>query len=188
MIPLETLPPFFADKQEAVAEILSRYPDYGRRSAVMPLLWMVQRAERHISDARIAEIGEIVGMRATEVKGVMSFYSTYHDNPIGKYHLQVCATISCSLAGSDSMYDWLVNELGIVNGETDKDGYFSLQKVECVGSCTTGPVLQVNDTYYELVSRSRLEELIRTLRTGVMPEPWPARSGDKAGLSEEPAA
>ena len=180
MIELSTVEPFFESRQELLAEILGRYPDYGRRSAVMPLLWEVQREERHISEARIAEIADIVGIRATEVKGVMSFYSTYHEQPIGKWHLQVCATLSCALAGSDSMYDALVDELGIVNGETDAQGKFSLQKVECLGSCTTGPVLQVNDTYFELVTPNGLKELIESLRRDVLPQPAYARSGDNA--------
>lgn len=178
MIELSTVKPFFEDRQDTVDEIIGRYPEYGRRSAIMPLLWEVQREERHISDARIAEIADICGVRATEVRGVMSFYSTYHDQPVGKYHLGVCATLSCALAGAESMYDTLVDNLGIVAGETDAEGRFSLQKVECLGSCTTAPVLMVNDTYYELMTRSRLSELLDSLRRDVMPEPAYARSGD----------
>lgn len=178
---LPTIKPFFADKQALVEEILGRYPEYGRRSALMPLLWEVQRAERHISEARQAEIAEILGLTLTEVKAVMSFYSTYHEQPIGKYHLQVCSTLSCSLAGADELYDFLVEELGIVNGETDSAGHFSLQKVECLGSCTTAPVLQVNDTYYERVTRSRCRQLLAALRQDVMPEPWRERGGDNEG-------
>ena len=121
MIELETTTPFFQDKQEVVDEILSRYPEEGRRSALMPLLWEVQRAERYISEARMHEIAEIVGITATEVKGVLSFYSTYHEQPVGRYHIQICSTLSCALAGADEMYDHLVNELGIVNGETDAE-------------------------------------------------------------------
>ncbi|MDQ3396408.1 MAG: NADH-quinone oxidoreductase subunit NuoE [Deinococcota bacterium] len=170
--------PFFADKPELLAEILGRYPDYGRRSALMPLLWEVQRAERHVSHARSEEIAGILGITATEVQGVMSFYSTYHEQPLGAYHLQVCATLSCALAGSDEMYDYLVDNLGIVNGETDGEGSFSLQKVECLGSCGTAPVLQVNDTYYERVTKSRCAELLAALQRGVMLEPWRERGGD----------
>ena len=180
MIELNTVEPFFANRQERLNEILGRYPEYGRRSAIMPLLWEVQNVERHISDARIAEIADIVGVRATEVKGVMSFYSTYHDQPVGKYHLQVCATLSCSLAGADSMYDWLSEELGLVDGETDVAGKFSLQKVECLGSCTTAPVLQLNDTYFEAMTRQNVGELIESLRRDVVPEPKYVRSGDIA--------
>jgi NADH-quinone oxidoreductase subunit E len=180
VVELKTVPPFFAERQELLAEILGRYPEYGRRSALMPLLWEVQRAERHVSEARVEEIAGILGIHPTEVRGVMSFYSTYHDHPVGRYHLQVCATLSCSLAGSDELYDHLVDELGIVNGETDPYGRFSLQKVECLGSCTTAPVLQVNDTYYERVTRSRCNLLLDALRRGEEPEPWSERGGDAA--------
>src|SRR5690606_30100713 len=181
MIELDQTPPFFADKQDLVNEILGRYPAAGRRSALMPLLWEVQRAERHVSEARIHEIADIVGLTATEVEGVMSFYSTYHEHPVGTYHLQVCSTLSCALAGSDELYDYLVEELGIVNGERDRDGRFSIQKVECLGSCGTAPVLQVNDTYYERVSRSRCRRLIDAMRAGDLPEPWRERGGDNEG-------
>lgn len=172
---------FFADRQEILEEILGRYPDYGRRSAVMPLLWEVQRTERYVSEDRMHEIGEIVGITATEVKGVMSFYSTYHAEPIGKYHLQICSTLSCSLAGADEMYDYISEETGLVNGETDKEGRFSIQKVECLGSCTTAPVLQVNDDYYEKVGKKRCQLLLDAMRKDELPEVWLERSGDNAG-------
>jgi len=184
MVELDTVPPFFADKQELLREILGRYPEVGKRSAVMPLLWEVQNAERHVSEARIAEIAEILGIHPTEVKGVMSFYSEYHGEPVGTYHLQVCSTLSCSLAGSDQLYDYLVEKLGIVNGETDGEGRFSIQKVECLGSCGTGPVLQVNDVYYERVSRTRCDQLIDALKRGDMPEAWRERGGDNEGAEK----
>lgn len=188
MIELQTVAPFFADKQERLAEILNRYPPQGRRSALMPLLWEVQNAELHVSEARMQEIADILGINVTEVKGVMSFYSTYHEHPLGRYHLQVCSTISCSLAGADQMYDYLVEELGIVNGERDAEGRFSIQKVECLGSCGTAPVLQVNDTYYERVGRSRCAHLIDAMRQGELPAPWRERGSDIAGAEKATAA
>lgn len=189
MIELDTAPPFFADKPDLLQEIFDRYPPEGRRSALMPLLWEVQNAERHISDARIHEIAELLGITATEVKGVMSFYSTYHEYPVGTYHLAVCSTLSCALAGSEEMYDYLSEQLGIVNGERDREGRFSLQKVECLGSCGTAPVLQVNDTYYERVSRSRCAHLIEALRRDEVPAPWRERGGDTEGAAKaEPFA
>lgn len=181
MIELETLTPFFADKEDLVREILGRYPEYGQRSAIMPLLWEVQRAERHISEARMEEIAHILGMHTTEVKGVMSFYSTYHEQPVGKYHLQICATLSCSLAGADEMFDFISEQTNLVNGETDREGRFSLQKVECLGSCTTAPVLQINDAYYENVTPSHCRMLLEAMRNDGLPEPWRARGGDNAG-------
>ncbi len=179
-----TQTPFFADKQEKLAEILSRYPADGRRSALMPLLWEVQREERYVSEERMRELAEIVGTTATEVKGVMSFYSTYHDQPVGTFHIQVCSTLSCALAGSDELFDFLSNELGIVNGETTADGRFSLQKVECVGSCGTAPVVQVNDTYYERVGRGRCRHLVDALRQGELPPVWRERGGDTVGAAK----
>ncbi len=181
MIELDTFTPYFEDKEDVLNEILGRYPDYGRRSAVMPLLWEVQRAERHISEARLEEIAGIVGVNATEVKGVMTFYSTYHEHPVGRYHLQICSTLSCSLAGSDEMYDFIAEETGLVGGETDREGLFSLQKVECLGSCGTAPVLQVNDTFYERVTRSRCAALLEALRRGEAPQPQRERGGDNEG-------
>jgi len=175
---MEAVTPFFADKQRLLEDILGRYPEYGRRSAIMPLLWEVQRAERCVSEARVVEIATILDLHPTEVKGVMSFYSTFHEQPVGRYHLQVCSTLSCSLAGSDEMHDYLVEELGIVDGETDRDGHFSLQRVECLGSCGTAPVLQVNDSYFERVTRSRCRELLEALREGKLPTPWRERGGD----------
>lgn len=186
MIELTTYQPFFADKQNLLDEILNRYPDYGRRSAVMPLLWEVQRAERHISEARLEEIAQIIGVHATEVKGVMTFYSTYHELPVGRYHLQVCSTLSCSLAGSDEMFDFISQATDLVGGETDREGLFSLQKVECLGSCGTAPVLQVNDSYYERVTPARCKALLDALRRGEEPEPWRERGGDNEG-AEKPS-
>ena len=182
---LPTVTPFFADKRERLDEILGRYPDYGQRSALMPLLWEVQRAERHVSEARVAEIAEILGLHATEVKGVMSFYGTYHEHPVGRYHLQVCRTLSCALAGADELADFLEEELDLVNGETDAEGRFSLQFVECLGSCGTAPVLQVNDTYFERVSRSRCRALVVAMLRDALPEPTRERGGDNEAA--EPA-
>lgn len=184
MIELETTTPYFQDKPEVLQEILSRYPEEGKRSALMPLLWEVQRNERYISEARIHEIAEILSITATEVRGVLTFYSTYHEQPVGKYHIQVCSTLSCALAGSDEMYDYLVDELGIVNGETDREGRFSLQKAECVGSCGTAPVLLVNDTYFERVTKSRCQHLIESLRRDEVPEPTRERGGDTEGAEK----
>ena len=184
MIELETIQGFFSERKELLGEILGRYPEYGQRSAIMPLLWEVQNAEKHVSEARIEEIAQILDMHATEVKGVMTFYSTYHEQPIGKYHLQICSTLSCALAGSDEMYDFISEETGLVNGETDGLGLFSIQKVECLGSCGTAPVLQINDTYYERVTRSRCRQILDTLRGGEMPDVLHERGGDNEGAEK----
>lgn len=165
---------FYADKPAVLQEILSRYPADRKRSAVMPLLRTVQTAEGYISDDRIREIAEIIESTPTEVKSVMSFYSTYYELPTGKYHLQVCMTLSCALVGSDQVWDHLQDKLEIGPGEVSSDGLFSLQRVECLGSCGTGPVIQVSDAgYFERLTKKRLEALLDDLKRrgdGSLPE------------------
>ncbi|SMB92728.1 NADH-quinone oxidoreductase subunit NuoE [Deinococcus hopiensis] len=165
---------YFADKQPLVADIFSRYPDspQGRRSALMPLLREVQDAEGFVSEARMAEIAHLCGTTATEVRSVMSFYSTYHTVPTGRYHLQVCSTLMCALAGSDELWDHFVSELDVQPGEVSPDGRFSVQKVECLGSCGTAPVVQINDDgYYEHVTRRKCDRLLAALRSDMPPAP-----------------
>ena len=156
---------YFAQHQDRVKEILSRYPDEQKRSAVMPLLREVQNAFGYVNDEQIAEIAEIIESTSTEVKSVMSFYSTYSSVPTGKYHLQVCMTLSCALAGSDQLWDYLQDKLEITMGEVTPDGLFSLQRVECLGSCGTGPLMQLNDAgYAENLTRKRTDALLEVLR------------------------
>ena len=158
---------FFDDKQDWLELIFKNYPPENRRAAVMPLLRKVQQEEGYVSEERIREIAEIVGTTPTQVRGVMSFYSYYQAVPTGKYHLQVCATLSCKLAGAEELWDALRAELGIGPGEVTPDGLFSIQKVECLGSCHTAPVIQVNDEpYVECVTKERLKALLEGLRAG----------------------
>lgn len=165
---------YFADKQELVADIFSRYPSspQGKRSALMPLLREVQDAEGFVSEDRMHEIAALIGTTATEVRSVMSFYSTYHTVPTGKYHLQVCSTLMCALSGSDELWDYLVQELDVQPGEVSPDGRFSVQKVECLGSCGTAPVVQINDDgFYENVTPTKCKHLLAQLRQGHQPAP-----------------
>lgn len=138
----------------------------------MPLLREVQNAEGFVSETRMAEIAALCGTTATEVRSVMSFYSTYHTVPTGKYHLQVCSTLMCALAGSDELWDYLVETLDVQAGEVSPDGRFSVQKVECLGSCGTAPMLQINDEgYYERVTPSKCRSLLQALKADQKPVP-----------------
>ena len=156
---------FFANQPALVSDILSRYPTDRKRSAVMPLLREVQNAEGYVSDERITEIAGIIESTATEVKSVMSFYSTYSSIPTGKYHLQVCMTLSCALAGSDQLWDYLQDKLEISQGEVTSDGLFSLQRVECLGSCGTAQLMQISDAgYAECLTKKRTDALLEELK------------------------
>ncbi|WP_291428206.1 NADH-quinone oxidoreductase subunit NuoE [Deinococcus sp.] len=175
---------YFETKQPLVADIFSRYPDspQGRRSALMPLLREVQDAEGFVSESRMAEIAALCGTTATEVRSVMSFYSTYHTLPTGKYHLQVCSTLMCALAGADELWDHLVESLDVQPGEVSPDGRFSVQKVECLGSCGTAPVMQIGDDgYYENVGPGKCAQILESLRNDLQPlpdNPVPVTVGD----------
>jgi len=165
---------YFADKQHVVDDIFSRYPasPQGKRSALMPLLREVQDAEGFVSESRMAEIAALCGTTATEVRSVMSFYSTYHTLPTGRYHLQVCSTLMCALAGSDELWDHLVETLDVQPGEVSADGRFSVQKVECLGSCGTAPMMQINDDgYYENVGPGKCARILASLRNDLQPLP-----------------
>jgi NADH-quinone oxidoreductase subunit E len=164
---------YFDDKQALVTDIFARYPTtpQGKRSALMPLLREVQDAHGYVSEGHMHEIAALIGSTATEVRSVMSFYSTYHTVPTGKYHLQVCSTLMCSLAGADELWDDLVEQLDVQPGELSPDRLFSVQKVECLGSCGTAPVIQLNDSgYYENVTKRKCHHLIAQMRAGVTPK------------------
>ncbi len=169
---------YFSDKQDVVARLLARYPDtpQGRRSALMPFLREVQNAFGYVSEAHMEEVGSLVGTTATEVRSVMSFYSTYSAVPTGRYHIQVCSTLMCALAGSDELWDHLTETLDVQPGEVTRDGLFSVQKVECLGSCGTAPMLQINDAgygYVENVTPRRCQQLLADLRAGAALPPTP---------------
>ncbi|GGJ62403.1 NADH-quinone oxidoreductase subunit NuoE [Deinococcus aquiradiocola] len=162
----------FDDRQDLLQEIFSRYPGtpQGRRSALMPLLREVQDAHGYVSASHMEEIARLIGSTATEVRSVMSFYSTYSTVPTGRYHLQVCSTLMCAQAGSDELWDELVTQLDVQPGEVSAGGTFSVQRVECLGSCGTAPVVQLNDDgYYERVTPRRCHDLLAQLRAGVVP-------------------
>ncbi|WP_291424042.1 NADH-quinone oxidoreductase subunit NuoE [Deinococcus sp.] len=165
---------YFSNKQPLLNDIFSRYPGspQGKRSALMPLLREVQDAEGYVTEDRLHEIAALCGTTATEVRSVMSFYSTYHTTPTGKYHLQVCATLMCALAGAEELWDELVSELDVQPGEVSSDGRFSVQKVECLGSCGTAPVIQLGDEgFYENVTPKRCRHLLAALRADQKPAP-----------------
>jgi len=138
---------FAPEDREAVAQMAARYPD--RRSAVMPALWLAQKRFGFLSKEAVAAVADALQYPEPEVAGVATFYSMYNLAPVGRHLLQVCMTLSCSLMGADVLLAHMSKRLGIQPGETTPDGKFTLRKVECLGSCGTGPCLQVNERVFE---------------------------------------
>ncbi len=150
-------------------EIVARYPQ--PRGAVMPLLHLVQEAAGYVTLEGETWIGERLGLTASYVHGVATFYTMYRTSECGKYLLQFCTTVSCMLRGCDNLLAHVKKRLGIEVGETTADGLFTLVKVECLGSCGTGPVIQVNDDFYEDLDIARTDALLDALARGERPAP-----------------
>ncbi len=149
-----------AAKKEFEA-ILKRYPD--KRSATLPTLHLAQREFGYISPDVMEYVSQLLDLPVGEVMDTTSFYTMFKLKPTGKYHIQVCRTLSCALRGAREIYEHLEEKLGIQEGEVTPDGKFSLMKVECLGSCGTAPVVQINDDYYEGLTIEKLDEILDNL-------------------------
>lgn len=147
--------------EKIVDSLVARYPQ--PKAAMLPVLWEVQRRRGWIDLDTERWVAQRLGVEPAHVHGVVTFYTMFHPKPVGKYHIQVCSTLSCMLRGSEDVVGHLQRKLGIKPGETTPDGKFSLVKVECLGSCGTAPMLQLNDAYYENLTSEKLDRLIDAL-------------------------
>lgn len=145
-----------------ISQLRAKYPD--ARSVLMPALHLAQRDNGWLSTEVMADVGAFLGIPVAEVRSVASFYTMYRLKPVGKYHIQVCTNISCSLLGADHVVDYLKKKLGIEVGGTTPDKKCTLTTVECLGSCGTAPVMQVNDDYYESLTEQRIDEILNALK------------------------
>ncbi len=142
--------------------LLTRYPN--REAVILPALHLAQREFGHVSDEAIKYVAGLVGVSAARVEGVATFYTMYNRKPVGKYHVQICRNISCSLLGAEHLIERVSKKLGIKPGQTTPDGKITLSQVECLGSCGTAPVMQVNDDYYENLTADSIERILDGLR------------------------
>jgi len=152
---------FGPDFEKQVDTIVARYPQ--PRGALLPVLWEVQTAKGWIDADSEAWVAERLGTTPAHVHGAVTFYTMYKQRPSGKYHIQVCTTLSCMLRGSDELVDHLERKLDISIGEVTRDGKFSLMRVECLGSCGTAPMFQLNDDYHEDLTLEKVYQLLDNL-------------------------
>ena len=168
---------FDADSEAQIAKIIARYPAGKQASAVIPLLYVVQRQMgRQTGSAwvpRVAMdvIGERLSMPPIRVYEVATFYFMFNMKPIGRFHLQLCGTTPCMLRGSDDVMRACHDAAHVKVGQTSADGLFTLTEVECLGACVNAPVLQVDDDYYEDLDYDRTVALIEALKRGERPKP-----------------
>lgn len=152
---------FSPTAQAKFEKIVGRYPV--RRAAIMPTLWLAQEEFGYLSLETMEYVAGLLGLSPAFVASVASFYTMYYKKPMGRHHVQVCRNLSCSLVGADRIIDCLRKRLGIEVGETTADGRFSLSEVECLASCGTAPMMQVNDDYWENLTPESTLELIDRL-------------------------
>ena len=130
----------------------------------MPLLHLAQSQEGYIPTGAINAIAELVDCHPAIFMDCVSFYTMFFTKPQGRHKIQVCQTLSCSVNGADALVDHVTNKFSINPGETTEDKKFSLFKVECLGSCGTAPVVQINNDYHEGLSKERFDELLENLK------------------------
>jgi NADH-quinone oxidoreductase subunit E len=169
---------FDAESEAQITKIVARYPEGKQASAVIPLLYVVQKQMKRQTDsgwvprAGMDAVAERLGMPPIRVYEVATFYFMFNTKPIGKYHLQVCGTTPCWLRGSDEVLRACKDTAGVKHyGETSEDGMFTMTEVECLGACVNAPILQVDDDFYEDLDYERTVALIEALKRGERPKP-----------------
>ncbi len=152
---------FGPEFEKRVDELVALYPE--SRAALLPVLWEVQHNKGWIDAECEVWVADRLGVSPAHVHGAVTFYTMYKQRPSGKYHVQVCTTVSCMLRGSDELMAHLEQKLGIKEGEITEDGRFSLMRVECLGSCGTAPMFQLNDDYHENLTHDRVDRILDEL-------------------------
>ncbi|HZD40934.1 MAG TPA: NAD(P)H-dependent oxidoreductase subunit E [Terriglobales bacterium] len=153
---------FSSEALKKFEETVSRYPK--KEAAILPVLYLAQEEFGCLDQEAIAYVAKLMDQSPARVYGVVSFYTMFNMKPIGRYHIQVCRTLSCALRGAERVTGWIKNRLGIEVGETTPDGKFTLSEVECLASCGTAPMMQINDNYYENLTEEKVAEILGGLK------------------------
>jgi len=145
-----------------IEETRKRYPT--SQAALLPTLWIAQDQYGWISEETMKEVAALLNLPFGHVLGVVSFYTMFHRKAIGKHHLQVCTNLSCQLLGAENLVDYLSEKCKVELGETSADGKYTLSEVECLGSCGTAPMMQINDEYYENLTKEKIDHILLRLK------------------------
>lgn len=140
-----------------------RFPAEATSSMVLPCLHRIQQDRGYVADSDIADLTAYLGVPRIQIEEVLAHYTMFRRAPIGRWHLQTCHNLSCSMRGAERVLGHLSQRLGIQPGQTTPDGRFTLSTVECLGSCGTAPVVMVNETYHENMSPAKVDALLKVL-------------------------
>ena len=158
---------YSAQTRERLETIAKRYPENptGRRSAILPALYLVQRQQGYISISAVKHVADAMGCTAADVEDVVSFYTMFYTRPVGKFVVQVCRTLPCALRGAERVTEELMTVLGLEPNGTDPSGLFTLMEVECLGACDRAPLVAVNDSWHECMAPEDARKLVDDLRS-----------------------
>ena len=153
---------FTGARRQQLDQILSRYPT--KRAALLPALWIVQETHGWISDDAMAEVAEVLELTSAYVKGVVTFYTMYHQHPVGKHFIQVCTTTPCNICGAEGVVEALLEHTGCGElGATSPDGRFTVIEVECLGACGFATPVMINDEFVEGVTPETVPAILEGL-------------------------
>ena len=152
---------FNEQELQEVEKIKAKYPT--SQSALMGVLWLVQRKYGWISNEAMLYVAELLNLPPAHVEGVVKFYTMYFKKPMGRYHIQVCTNVSCMLRGGENIYKYFKDKFNIGNMDVTPDGKFSLEEVECMGACGGAPMIAINEDYYENISIDKIEVILKSL-------------------------
>jgi len=155
--------PEFSEKtKKKIEEIVARYPQ--KEAAILPVLHITQQEFGSISAEEEKLVARILGIKPISVREIVTFYTMLSRESLGKYHIQVCSNLSCSLLGAGNFVDYLVEKLGIEPGETTPDKKFTLSTVECLGACERAPCMLINFNYYGDMDPKKIDEILDGLK------------------------
>jgi NADH-quinone oxidoreductase subunit E len=161
--------PLSEQTREKARAIIARYPK--SRSALLPMLHLVQAEEGYVTPAGIALCADELGLTKAEVGAVATFYTMYKRRPTGDYLVSVCTNIACQLRGGEEIYACVKDELGVGHNETTPDGRITLEHAECLAACDFAPVVTVNYEFYDNQTTESALELVRAVQSGTIPAP-----------------
>lgn len=151
---------------EVVAEMeshLTKYPPERKRSALIPLLFVIQRERGYIDNPGVNFLAKFLGLEVTDVWETATFYSMFNLRKVGKHHIQICKTLSCKIMGEPGITEHICHKLGIHPGQTTEDERFTVSLVECLGSCGTAPMMQIGFDYYEDLTNEKVDQILDSL-------------------------
>jgi len=152
---------------ETVAEMQShlvKYPPERKRSALIPLLFVIQRERGWVDNPGVNFLAKFLDLEVTDVWETATFYSMFNLRPVGRHHIQICKTLSCKIMGEPEITEHICSRLGIHAGETTADGKYTVSLVECLGSCGTAPMMQIGFDYYEDLTTERVDKILDDLK------------------------